>query len=272
MKISDLRIGTKLIMSFVLVILIFGAIAAYQILRMQGLAVLQDEGAQRASDAVEMNDIKLGLVDLYAVIADGIINRNVEETRESFAVEKTQAQQNTQRVRELADTAEEKAWAEEFALAYQEYLDLFEEQILPILERGNSVVQRAHDALTIKEIEVRMGEVYAVMADGVINRNLEETREDFAEIKIRTRSDIGTLNKLVDTEEELAWVSEFEEYSTLYLDTFEYNMLPLLAGGGSAAQISAADEEIDIARNKTLEALHKINMALEEEEAEAGRR
>lgn len=268
MKISDLRIGTKLISSFVLVIIIFGAIAGYQIVRMTGLAALQDEGAQRASDAVELNDIKLGLVDLYAVMADGIINRNVEETRESFAFEKTEALQNTQRVRELVDTAEEKAWAEEFALAYQEYLDLFEEQILPILEKGESAIGRAHAALTVKEIAIRVSEVYTVMADAVINRNLEETREDFAEIKSQTRSDIGTLNELVDTEEELAWVSEFEEYSTHYLDTFEYNMLPLLAGGGSAAEISAADGEIDAARNNALEALNKINMSLGEEEAE----
>ena len=74
MKISDLKIGSKLISSFVLVILIFGAIAAYQILNFTRLKELEDESAQRASDTIKLHEIQVGVVNLYVIIADAIIN------------------------------------------------------------------------------------------------------------------------------------------------------------------------------------------------------
>ena len=43
MRLNDLRIGTKMVGSFVLVILIFGAIAGFQIIKMNELGTLQDE-------------------------------------------------------------------------------------------------------------------------------------------------------------------------------------------------------------------------------------
>ena len=50
MKLSDVSIGVKLISGFVLVVLIFGGVAAYQIAGMGTLARLQDVGAKRAED------------------------------------------------------------------------------------------------------------------------------------------------------------------------------------------------------------------------------
>ena len=60
---------------------------------------------------------------------------------------------------------------------------------MPILEKEESVVDRARDALEVLQIEVRIGEVYSVMADAVINRNLTETREDMSIIKEQNVTD-----------------------------------------------------------------------------------
>ncbi len=266
MKISDLRIGTKLVSSFVLVILIFGAIASYQILRMSNLGELQDEGAQRAEDAVELNDIKLGVVDLYAVIADAVINRDLERTHEDFDFEKKEAVQAVQRVRELVDTDEERAWTEEFAIAYQDYLDLFEEQMLPILERGEDETRRAREVLAIQKVQTRIGEVYAVMADAVINRDLAEARSEFAKVKEQALKDIAAVHELVDLAEEEAWAEEFAGDYRKYLDIFEIRMLPVLAGASQVdAQIKVLDGEIDGARGMAIASLAKLTRSLEEE-------
>ncbi len=113
MKFSDLKIGTKLIGGFLAVVLIFGAAATYQIMKMGDLAELQDEGAQRAVDALAVKDIANRVGGFYAVVADAAINRNLEESRQLYEEAKSVAQQDIATVRDLVDTAEEKARAGE---------------------------------------------------------------------------------------------------------------------------------------------------------------
>ena len=158
MRLNDLRIGTKMVGSFVLVILIFGAIAGFQIIKMNELGTLQDEGASRADDNVEIKAIELGVVDLYTVIADGIINRDVEATRAGLEFEKNEAESAIASVRELVDTDAEQALVDDFVENYGAYLDLFENQLLPILERGEDETQRARDTIEILEIAIRLPE------------------------------------------------------------------------------------------------------------------
>lgn len=182
----SLKIGPKLIIGFLVVVAIFGAAVYYQIRTFQNLANLQDEGAKRAEDALKIKDIHNRVEQVYAVIADAVINQDLEETRKEFGQAKMTAQQDIVAVRELVDTDEEKAWAETFVEQYNNYLDLFEKQMLPILERGESAEKRFADALAINNVARRVDEVYTVMADGVINRNLEETSKDFDQIKTRS--------------------------------------------------------------------------------------
>jgi len=80
MKISNLKIGVKLILGFVLVVVIFGAIALYQILNFNNLSALQDAGAKRADDALALSAIETRVEKVYPVIADAIINQDLEQT------------------------------------------------------------------------------------------------------------------------------------------------------------------------------------------------
>jgi len=234
MKISDFRIGTKLIVGFIVVIAIFGAAIYYQIRTLQNLAVLQDEGAKRSEDALAIAGIVKRVEDVYGVMADGVINRNFEETQQEFGQVKTQAQQDIAAVRELVDTAEEEAWAETFAKEYLSYLELFEKEMLPILEKDESAEKRFADSLTMNLVARRVDEVYAVIADGVINRNLEETTKDFEQIKKEALQDVATVQELVDAVEEEAWAETFAKEYLSYLEHFEKEMLPILEKDESA--------------------------------------
>lgn len=134
MKIVDWKIGSKLILGFLAVVLIFGAASVYQIIQLRVLADLQDEGARRAKDAIEISNIADRVTELYSLIADAVINRNLRRTREEFEPHKALAQKDMARVRELGDTEEEKALAEEFTENYKKYIDVFEKRMLPLLE------------------------------------------------------------------------------------------------------------------------------------------
>ena len=84
MKLADMKIGTKFFGSFIIVTLIFTCVAGYQILGMKKQARLQDEGAGRAEDSIKIGEVLNDLNGVYAVIADGLINRDITETKRDF--------------------------------------------------------------------------------------------------------------------------------------------------------------------------------------------
>jgi len=265
MRIKDLKIGTKLYISFITVVLIFSAVAVYQIFGMMHLSELQDEGAGRASDALEVTNIDMAIDESYAVMADGIINRNVAETKENWREVRATAEKNIARVKELVDTAEERALAEEFGKNLNAYLGLFENKLLPIIEKEESLEKRVKDALAIMAIELRVEGVYPVAADAIINRNLDETRDDLDAIRDSAQKDIATVREKADTEDEKNKADDFASAYNEYLDTIEDELLPLLVKNATTKEIRKIDGMLDTLRDDTIEPLESISHSLKVE-------
>jgi len=141
MKIADMKIGTKLYVSFIGVVLIFAAITAYQILEMYELSKLQDEGAKRGADSIAVFGVMNQFSEVYTIIADAIINRNMEKSQKDLDQIKKSAQRDITMLQGLMDTAEEKGWGSDFETAYLSYIDLFEKQLLPVLLKGDDEAQ-----------------------------------------------------------------------------------------------------------------------------------
>ena len=133
---NDLKIKIKLILSFLTVALLFGTTLVYLINQMDYLGKLQDIGAKRAEDALVIEKVQIRVDEIYVIIADLIINRNIEESLNDFQQAKLNAQEDIAKVRELVDTDEERKDAEVFAMKLSEYLGLFETGILPIVENS----------------------------------------------------------------------------------------------------------------------------------------
>ena len=104
----NLKIGAKLVLGFLSVVALFGAIAIYQITTLGRLAELQDEGAKRAEDAIKLNDIKINMKSAYTVIADAIINRDLEVSVKDFEGLKKTAVEDIASVLALVDTGRRK--------------------------------------------------------------------------------------------------------------------------------------------------------------------
>ncbi len=133
----NLKIVAKLVSSFFLVVVILGAIAGYQIKQMQRLGDIQDQGAIRAKDAEEIMAIVNRVGNIYPIVADAVINRNLEESSRNFEDAKVQAVKDIAAVRGMVDTEKEKELAEIFSKDYSSYLDLIEKQMLPLLKKGD---------------------------------------------------------------------------------------------------------------------------------------
>lgn len=270
MKFADLKIGSKLFGSFIVVALIFLGVTGYLIFGMLNMSELQDEGAGRADDALEINGIMGNFDGAYTVIADAVINRNLDDTKENFSQVKATAEKDIARLDEMVDTAEEKAWVKEFDTKYYRYLGLFENEILPILEKEESIEKRLTDNVTIGKIDLKMTKAYTVMAEAVINRNLEESREDFEEVMAAAKNDISKVREMADTDEEKEWAEGFAADYTEYLDKFQKEMLPYLETGNSDdwTYIRALDGELDSLREEAEGYLNKISASLEQEASE----
>ncbi|MBF0117209.1 MAG: HAMP domain-containing protein [Desulfobacterales bacterium] len=133
MKLADIRIGSKLFSSFITVIVIFVGVISYQLIEIKALDNL-NEDLSIHSDAVNIvNHIISEFEEIYAVAADAIINRDIKENHESFKKIKSKMPQNIAKINGIADNDEEKALSQEFATTYQEYIEIFEKKLLPIL-------------------------------------------------------------------------------------------------------------------------------------------
>lgn len=264
-----MKFSTKLFSGFIAVVAIFAMVAFYQVSQMNALGHLQDEGAQRSEDALSLSNIGLEVEGVYPVIADAIINQNLEETRTALRQIKERASVLRAKVGALVDTTEERAESEKFSQSYGEYITLFEDRLMPILNKGSSVVKRAKDALEIKSIAFRVQGVYTVIADAIINQNVEEAREAWQQIKLWAVKDISRVGSLADTDQERDLSRQFVSAYKAYLDLFENKILPEVVAKAEMSQLQVLDGEADVLRKTVLDALDGISQSLESESIEA---
>ena len=151
---KNVRVGYKLGGGFALVIAIFIALALQQAQTMEHLGVIQDEGAQRSKDSKAVMDVSLRVSNLYAIIGDAQINRDLAATRQDFAKAREQGKADIRAVTALVDTPEERELAAQFSESYKEYLDIFEKKMLPRLEAIVQAQAKNEPAETL-ETEVR---------------------------------------------------------------------------------------------------------------------
>ncbi len=188
MKFANLKIRVKIYLGFLIIMVIFVISSGYLILQIGTLGELQDTGAKRTEDALAIKDITNQVEEVYAVIADAIINRDLNATRKNFAELKTNADRDIQLVLKLVDTAEEQALTEIFSTQYHNYLDVFEKQMLPILEKSPDpkIAMAPADEQKIREL------------DGVIDALREATKTPLAKINTSLTQETRQADQLFD--------------------------------------------------------------------------
>ena len=112
--------------------------------------------------------------------------------------------------------------------------------------------------------------MYQIVADSVINRNLDESAKDWAEEKAKAGAQMAEVEQLADTDEERALARVAHQAYGEFVEIYEKEMLPLLrAGQGDAAAISAADDRVDVQAAKISDNMDKIKVSMNKESLEA---
>lgn len=130
----------------------------------------------------------------------------------------------------------------------------------------HEVHERGSAAVKVTAASFIGTQMYQIVADSIINRNLDESAKDWAEGKAQANAQLAEVEQLVDTEEEQALVRVARQAYSDFVDVYEKEMLPILrVGQGDAAAISAVDDRLDAEVAKIAENMGKIKVALDEE-------
>lgn len=127
-------IKSKIIVNVIIVLLTVIGIVGISYYNLHILRKLQDEGAKRANDAVVVAEAASNGEKLYSVIADAIINRELDNTAKEWAEIKKEASEDAIACEKLADTPKEKEQASASKKAIETIITIFEGKLLPLLK------------------------------------------------------------------------------------------------------------------------------------------
>ena len=110
MEMKNLKIGQKVLISYIFVCVIFIVAGVYIVTTINKLGNLQHHGALRAEHAIKTSRIASLGETSYRIIADAIINRNESDIKNKWALRKEEVRAILNEISIIADTKEEKQW------------------------------------------------------------------------------------------------------------------------------------------------------------------
>ncbi len=129
---------------------------------------------------------------------------------------------------------------------------------------------RATDSMAATTAAFEGAVLYQIVADSVINHNLEESAKDWQEAKAMAVKRFDAVARIVDTDEERQLIGEARQAYEEFVGIYEGEMLPILRSESrDAAAISAIDGKLDAKVSEIAERLNRIRESLDEETREA---
>ena len=131
--------------------------------------------------------------------------------------------------------------------------------------------KRGLDTKAVMDVALRLYNLNALINDAEINRDLPQTKAEFAKAKDKAKEDMHLVESLAETAEERALVGRFVDSYKSYLEHFEKKMLPVLEKIVQATQrkedVAALEEEsrtlddaVDAIRNAAVAPLQELTV------------
>jgi methyl-accepting chemotaxis protein len=133
------KVSTQMRLLLVIVVATLIALGVSSTLHMRELAVLQDQGQAREVDAGEVRFAAQMGARMYEVIADAIINRDLEQTAKDWTEAKREAKSELDKVAKIVDTDAERKSLMEADKATEDVVHLVEDRLMPLLRIGTDM-------------------------------------------------------------------------------------------------------------------------------------
>ena len=153
---------------------------------MKKLGKLQDEQAIKSNVAIKATEASKIGEDLYSVIADSIINHNLEETNTKWSEMKSEKETLIKVVIESSDTNEEKVLGTSANEAFLKLVDIYENKLIPILKTPG---------YKIDDVKV---------IDGQLDEQKIKIKESMSKISISMTEEYKKSDEVFDNQRKLA--------------------------------------------------------------------
>lgn len=134
-----LTISAKLLAGSIVNILLVLAMAGLGFWTIERLRVLQDDGAVFATQAADAAQGAALGPELYQIVADGVINRDLDATRQDWTEKKKQAFDKLDHLALAAHNDEQRDDVAQARKLMEEFVTIFETEMIPLLASGAPV-------------------------------------------------------------------------------------------------------------------------------------
>jgi methyl-accepting chemotaxis protein len=147
---SNLKVAQRFLVVAGIVLVALIALIASTATSLSRLAELQDDAYQRAKHAVVANQAAALGGSMYQIIADGIINQDVGDTKKAWQEIRSEADRLLGEIEKTADTPDEKRLSGEARVEIGKAASAFESKILPM------IVAHAIDMAAVRPVDAEI--------------------------------------------------------------------------------------------------------------------
>lgn len=147
-------IKSKIIVNVIILLLTIVGIVVVNYADLCSLRKLQDEGAQRAKDAITLTEAS-GMADkFYSLVGEAVINRNMPEIEKGWTELRKELRDDAAACEKIADTPKEKELALASHKAFEGLIQLFDTKLLPLLKADIGGARMEELLVIDREIDV----------------------------------------------------------------------------------------------------------------------
>ena len=187
-----MKIAGKMMLAATLNVAILLALAGWGYVSLDRFRSLQDIGAVSAANATVATASAGDGAELYRIIADGEINRELDTTRKDWAERKKNVEANFTSMTAVAQSDEEKALLQQSQIAYRDLIALFETKMMPALEATSEMTPE------IRDMDGQIDEVVSRMADPIYKvRDIEIANAKAADAEFDSKGQTSSMISLI---------------------------------------------------------------------------
>ena len=174
-------IRSKIIVNVIILLLTIISIVGMNYADLNSLRKLQDEGAQRAKDAITITEAS-GMADkFYSLVGEAVINHDMPEIEKGWPELRKVLLDDSVTCEKIADTPKEKELALASRKAFEGLVQLFDNKLLPLL-KADAAGTRMEEIRTIdREIDVlrNLAQKNLQEISGLITKESEAADKEF---------------------------------------------------------------------------------------------
>lgn len=140
-----LTIGKKMGFGFGTCAIVIAFLVLYSYNRITDLQMRQDEGAKRAKKVEESSLAQSMAADLYRIVADAEINRDMNASRQQWSKGKDSAAMILDKLAAVVDTDQERGWVRDARSGYGSFVKLVDDKMLPALNATKNMTPEIKD-------------------------------------------------------------------------------------------------------------------------------